>query len=168
MIKTLVAYENGGKIDVYDLVNQNASDFKNVFACCEYFARQGKYVLITPSFTGDVFKNPNYHKIYASLMGTPYWGKCPDFLVDSVWYEHEGYDTKKDLSEKNKRVLTFGNMLNRGLKQSDRVIIDDCYIARRWAKKNIFKRVHFENQNITKVYIRTDVGLELLYKKEAE
>jgi len=44
MIITLVKYENGGKIDAYDLVNQKASDFKNVFACCEYFAQQGKYV----------------------------------------------------------------------------------------------------------------------------
>ena len=98
-------------------------------------------------------------------MGTPYWGKCPDFLVDGVWYEHEGYDVKKDLSDKNKRVLTFGNMLNRGLKQSDRVIIEDCHIARRWAKKNIYKRVYFENQNIVEVYIRTDNGLETLYTR---
>ena len=25
--------------------------------------------------------------IYASLKGTPYWGKCPDFNVDGVWYK---------------------------------------------------------------------------------
>ena len=103
MIITLKEYKNGGKIEVYDLVDQNASDFDNVFACCEYFAKQGKHVIITPSFSGDVFRNPNYLLIYASLMGTPYWGKCPDFIVDGVWYEHEGYDEEKDLTDRQKK-----------------------------------------------------------------
>ena len=144
MIITLIEYDNGGKIDVYDLVNQNASDFDNVFACCEYFAQQGKYVLITPSFTGDTLKNPNYHKIYASLMGTPYWSKCPDFLVysaehkDGVWYEHEGYDTKKDLTDRQKRADTFCWMMKRGVKQSDRIIVEDCGVGRFFAKRTIY------------------------------
>ena len=165
MIITLKEYENGGKIDVYDLVNQQASDFKNVFACCEYFAQQGKYVLITPSFTGDTFKNPNYHKIYASLMGTLYWSKCPDFLVDGVWYKHEGYDTKKDLSDRQKRADTFCWMMKRGVKQSDRIIVEDCRVGRFFAKRTIYNRVNIEKQNISEVYIRTDEGLELIYKK---
>jgi len=33
--------------------------------------------------------------IYASLRDTPFLGKCPDFCVDGVWYEHEGYDVNK-------------------------------------------------------------------------
>jgi len=163
MIITFKEYENGGKIDVYQIVDQTTSDFKRVYACCEYFARQGKHVIITPSFSGDVFRNPNYLFIYASLMGTPYWGKCPDFCVDGVWYEHEGFDVKKDLSDKKKRVLTFGNMIHRGMLQSERIIIEDCKIGRFYAKRNIFNRVHKEKQNIKEVYIRTDEGLELLY-----
>ena len=166
MIITLKEYENGGKIDVYDLVDQKASDFDNVFACCEYFAQQGKYVLITPSFTGDILKNPNYHKIYASLMGTPYWGKCPDFLVDGVWYEHEGYDEEKDLSDRQKRADTFCWMMKRGVKQSDKIIVEDCGVGRFFAKRTIYNRVNIERQNISEVYIRTAEGLELLYKKE--
>jgi len=163
MIITLKKYDNGGKIDVYQMVDQTTSDFKKVFACCEYFARQGKHVIITPRF-GDTVGNPDYVLIYASLKGTPYWGKCPDFCVDGVWYEHEGYEVTKDLSDKKKRVLTFGNMIHRGMLQSDRIIVEDCRIGRFYAKRNIYNRVHREKQNIKEVYIRTKIGLEPVYQ----
>ena len=163
MIITLIEYDNGGKIEVYQMVDQTSSDFKKVFACCEYFAKQGKHVIITPSFSGDVFRNPNYLLIYASLMGTPYWGKCPDFLVDGVWYEHEGYDEKKDFSNPKKKANTFFKMITRGIKQSNRIIVEDCGISLRSAKKNIYNRIHREKQNIKEVYIRTDSGLVAVY-----
>ena len=28
------------------------------------------------------YKNPAYDQIYAPLRGTPYYGKCPDMLID--------------------------------------------------------------------------------------
>ena len=124
---------------------------------------QGKRVIITPRF-GETIGNPKYEKIYASLEGTQYWGKCPDFSVDGVWYEHEGYDITKDLTDHQKRADTFCLMMKRGVKQSDRIIVDDCKVGRRWAKKVIFNRVHFEKQNIKEVYIRTLDSLECLYK----
>ena len=105
---------------------------------------------------------------------------CPDFCVYSAqhkdgvclhfaqhkWYEHEGYDTKKDLSDKNKRVLTFGNMIHRGMLQSERIIVEDCGVSLRYAKRNIFNRIHFEKQNFSEVYIRTTNSLLLVYKRE--
>ena len=166
MIETLIEYPNGGRIDVYTLVDKSASDFKNVLACCEYFAKQGAHAIIYPRFSETV-GNPLYHEIFASLRGTQYWGKCPDFTINGLWYEHEGYDTTKDLSDHQKRADTFTKMMTRGVKQSDRIIIEDCKVGRRWAKKVVFNRVHFEKQNIKDVYIRTQDGLEHLYKKEA-
>jgi hypothetical protein len=59
-------------------------------------------------------------------------------------------------------------MMQRGIKQSERIIVEDCGIARRWAKKTIYNRIHSERQNISEVYIRTETDLELLYKKEAD
>jgi hypothetical protein len=166
MIKTLKEYDNGGKIDVYDLVDQTAGDFQKIYACCDYFAKQGKHTIITPSFSGDTIGNQNYISIYASLAGTPFWGKCPDFLVDGVWYEHEGFDESKDFSSHpKKREKTFSKMINRGVKQSDKIIVEDCHIGHRWAKKVLYNRVHFENQNLSEVYIRKPYGLELLYIK---
>jgi hypothetical protein len=165
MINTLKEYENGGKIDVYGKVDQKTSDFKKIFACCDFFAKQGRKTLITPAFLVETIGNPDYETIYASLRRTLYWGKCPDFIVDGVWYEHEGYDETKDLNDPKKRVTTFCNMVTRGLKQSEKIIIEECGISRFYAKRNIYKRIHFEHQNITEVYIRTVAGLELLYKK---
>jgi len=166
MIITIIEYDNGGKIEVYQQVDRTTSDFRKIYACCEYFAKQGKKVLITPAFLVHTIGNPEYEAIYASLKGTLYWGKCPDFCVDGVWYEHEGYDVTKDLTNLNKRADTFSKMMNRGLKQSDRLIVEDCNVGRFYAKRNIYNRIHYENQNISEVYIRTGEGLELLYKKE--
>ena len=166
MLQTLIEYPNGGKIEVYQQVNKSANDFKNILACCEYFAIQGAHTIITPSFKVKTIGNPIYEEIYASLRGTPYWGKCPDFSVNGVWYEHEGYDERKKLNDVKKRKLTYSNMLNRGFKQSERIIIEDCKIGRFYAKRNIYNRIQYEHQNIKEVYIRTNEGLELLYKKE--
>ena len=91
MIITIKEYDCGGKIEVYQTVDQAASDFQKIYACCDYFAKQGAKTLITPRFS-DTIGNPAYHAIYASLENTPYWGKCPDFCVNGVWYEHEGYN----------------------------------------------------------------------------
>jgi len=165
MIITLKEYDNGGIIEVYQMVNQTASDFKKIFACCDYFAKQGAKTLITPRFSETV-TNPDYVLIYASLRDTPFWGKCPDFCVDGVWYEHEGYDVSKDLTDRKKRADTFSEMMTRGVKQSDRIIVEDCGVGRYYAKRNIYNRIHFEHQNICEVYIRTAESLELLFKKE--
>ena len=165
MIDTLKQYGNGGKIEVYRMVDQTTSDFKKIFTCCEYFAMQGKRVVMTPSFLVDTIGNPVYEAIYASLKGTPYWGKCPDFNVNGVWYEHEGYDVKKDLSNLHKKADTFSLMMRRGIKQSDRVILEDCGVGRSYVNRNIYNRIHFEKQNITELYFRTPTGLELIYKK---
>jgi len=172
MIITLKEYEYGGKIEVYAQVDQTTDDFARIYACCDYFAKQGAKTLIYPHFTETV-TNADYVSIFASLRYTRYWGKCPDFTVNGVWYEHEGYDKSKDLTNPNKRADTFSKMLalcaahvmNRGIKQSERIIVEDCQVGRRWAKKNIYNRVHSENQNIVEVYIRTDNGLETLYTR---
>ena len=166
-METLVEYENGGKIDVYTLVDQSKDDFKKIFACCEYFAQQGKHVIITPRFHATTV-NAEYEAIYSSLKGTPYWGKCPDFCVDGVWYEHEGYEEEKDLTAPHKKASTFSNMLGRGVKQSERIIVEDCGVGHRYAIRNIFNRINKEHQKIEEVYIRTAEGLVLLYKKEQD
>ena len=166
MIITLKEYDNGGKIDVYQMVDQTTGDFDRIYACCDYFAKQGKITLIMPRFDVTI-SNPDYWKIYAFLKDTPYWGRCPDFLVNGVWYEHEGYDETKDFSSHpKKRANTFSKMVQRGIKQSDRIIVEDCGVGYFFARRTIYKRVRFENQNITEVYIRTATSLELLYKKE--
>jgi hypothetical protein len=163
---TIREYENGGKIQQYQAVDTSAGDYPKVFACCDYFARRGATAIITPRYNATVV-NREYAAVYASLKGTPFWGRCPDFSINGVWYEHEGFDETKDLSDPNKRADTFSKMIKRGIKQSDRLIVDDCGVSHSYARRNIYNRVSIERQHITEVYIRTQTGLELLYKKEA-
>ena len=167
MIVPLLQFPNGGKVEMYSIVNRKASDFQNVFECCRLFAEMGDHAIITPQLN-DTFKNPIYEQIYASLRNTIYWGKCPDFNVNGLWYEHEGYDISKDLSSLHKRADTFSLMLRRGVKQSDRVILEDCGVGRQYARRNVYRRVQYEHQNISEVIIKTANGLETIYKVKAD
>ena len=124
MTDVVKTYPNGGIIEVYRQVDRAASDYQKVFACCEFFAMQGKKTLIPPHF-----------------------------------------DETKDLTIPAKRADTFSLMMRRGVKQSERIVVEDCNVGRYYAKRNIYNRIHFEHQNISEVYIRTDKGLELLYQK---
>ena len=76
------------------------------------------------------YKNPAYEIIFGTLRRTPYYGKCPDLLVDEVWYEHEGYTKVNPKSN-------FSNMLHRGLSQSERIIIEKCSLSERIMRKSI-------------------------------
>jgi len=164
MIVPLLQLPNGGKVEMYSIVNRAASDFQNVFDCCRLFAEMGKKTLITPAFLVETIGNPLYEEIYATLRGTQYWGKCPDFNVDGLWYEHEGFDRNKDLSDPNKRADTFSLMMRRGLKQSDRVVLEDCGAGHPYMKRNIYRRIQFEHQHISEVIIKTVNGFETVYK----
>jgi hypothetical protein len=163
-------YEYGGKIEVYEQVDQTTDDFARIYACCDYFAKQGAKTLIYPHFARTI-GNPIYHEIFASLVNTRYWGRCPDFTVSGVclhfaqhkWFEHEGYDDTKDLTDREKRGATFCAMVRRGIRQSDRLVVEDCGFGRFYAKRTTYKRVHFQRQNISEVFVRTAEGLELLY-----
>ena len=42
MTDIVKTYPNGDIIEVYRQVDRTASDYLKVFACCEYFAIQGK------------------------------------------------------------------------------------------------------------------------------
>ena len=54
MVQSLIEYPNGGKIEIYKMVNTATNDFKKIFVCCEYFAKQGKCAIITPRFGENI------------------------------------------------------------------------------------------------------------------
>ena len=142
MIVPLLQFSNGGKVEMYSIVNRAASDFQNVFESCRLFAEMGNHAIITPQLDKTV-GNPIYEEIYASLKNTRFWGKCPDFNVNGFWYEHEGFDCKKDLSDLHKRADTFTSMMKRGIKQADRIVLEDCGVTRRFARHNIYSRMQY-------------------------
>lgn len=135
---------------------EKKSDYKDIKAICVEFAKQGNPVQITPRIH---FKDPLYKVIYKELMGTKYEKKCPDFKVGNYFYEYEGFETKNTSKAIN-------NMLSRGLKQSDKLVIQDDGSTINHIKKLI--NFHSDNNNyVSEVFVfRIDGSLELVYKKQ--
>ena len=104
------------------------------------------------------FRKGRYDCIYGSLRGTKYYGKCPDLSVDGKWYEHEGFVSK---NPKN----AFRNMMNDGLVQSSRLVIDKPDLTEPFMLRGIIGRVA-RGEDIIEVWLRdSDGSMKLLYKK---
>ena len=155
--EVLVDFRNGGRVVVYNAIDRNTNDFRRVLNCAMFFARQGKHVVMPPKL--DVtYKNPTYDQIFGSLRGTPYYGKCPDLLVDGVWYEHEGFS-----GEKPKR--SFRNMCYHGLRQSDRLILENCGLTLGYMYRSLLGRID-RGEKIKEVWVHSEQEMHLLYKAE--
>lgn len=150
-------FPNGGKVVVYNSIDRTANDFQRIVTCAVFFAKQGKQVALTPKFNSPL-KSEQYREIYHSLAGTKYYGKCPDLYVDGVFYEHEGYAGCNP-----KR--SFRNMCYHGLKQSNRIIIDDCGLTYGYMYRSILGRIE-RKENIAEVWVHSPSGLFMLFKAE--
>ena len=147
-----------GTISISDFVNREDSDFQKLIQIAEAFAKEGSNVRLTPKMSRP--PKFRYECIYGSLIGTKYEGKCPDLEIDGNWYEHEGFVTNNP-----KRALK--NMLNDGLKQSNRLIIDKPDLTDSFMKRNIWIR-NKEGQDIQEVWLKEGYKIRLLYKKSEE
>jgi hypothetical protein len=161
--KTVKKLKSGGSVQQYSSVDTSASDYANILNVCIEEAKKGKQVLIAPRFDRTI-GNVQYETIYKNLRGTKYWGQCPDYSVDDLWWEHEGFDRTKDLSNPKTVKTTFKNMLSRGIKQSNRIVLEDCGMPDYLMKHLIRMRVFRDHHDIKEVYIRTQTGLKLVYK----
>ena len=145
-----------GSIEISHLVDRNDSDFSRLMQVAEFFAKDGASVVLSPKMTRPA--KFDYDCVYVSLKGTPFYGKCPDLKIGEFWYEHEGFT-----SDNPKRA--FNNMMNHGLKQSNRIIIDRPGLTERYMRNSVINRLKL-GANIEEVWIReTDGILTLLYKK---
>lgn len=151
--------EGSGTVTIHRLINRNDRDFNGLNEIATFFAReQGADVIITPKMSRP--PKFRYECIYGSLIGTRYEGKCPDLCVGGQWYEYEGFTSKNA-----KRA--FSNMLNHGLKQSSRIIIERPELTDAYMKRNINQRVK-EGQIIDEVWIKDKSDIRLFYKKFEE
>lgn len=147
-----------GRVVVHHLVNPKDSDYKKLIQIAEFFASRGAAVELTPKMTRP--PKFEYKDVYGSLVGTKYEGKCPDLKVDGLWYEHEGYET-------NNPKRAFRNMLNDGLKQSDRLIIDEPDLTDAYMKRVLYQRIK-DGHTISEIWLRGNKNLRLLFKKSEE
>lgn len=151
--------EGKGTVTINRLVDRNDSDFQKLNQIATFFAReQGAEVILTPKMS----RPPKfwYECVYSSLIGTKYEGKCPDLYINGIWYEHEGFTSS---NPKN----AFRNMLNDGMKQSNRLVIDRPNLTDAYMKRVIRQRIK-DGQDIEEIWVKEDSNIRLLYKKFEE
>ena len=112
-------FPNGGKIWLMLGLDDSGSDYDDILAIAECLAHSGHEVKVLHAVHN---KDPLYHKVYGDLIGTRYYRKCPDLLVDGEFVEYESYKT-------NQPKRAFRNMLHNGLEQSDCLIIRNCNLS---------------------------------------
>lgn len=147
-----------GLIRINRLVNQNDNDYNKLYQIAEYFADKGSVVELAPKMSRS--SNFEYESLYYDLIGTKYEGKCPDLKIDGLSYEHEGFVTDNPKT-------AFRNMLNHGLKQSSRIIINRPNLTDAFMKRIIKQRVK-DGHDIDEVWIMDDNSIIPLYKKSEE
>ena len=139
MFKTYKQYENGGKVLTPKIIDKKASDYKPLISIANFFAKEGKTVMLTPVVH---FKSDEYKQIYGSLIGTIYERKCPDLQINRVFYEFEDYSPPF-------RKKKISHMISQGVKQSSRIIINNTKGASdRFIRDNIYKRIKDKTFNM--------------------
>ncbi len=149
-------YKSGGEVLIHSEVNKKGVDFKPLLTIANQFAIKGQKVKLTPKVH---YKSKDYSKIYGALKGTAYYRKCPDLQIGNSFYEFEGYIPP---FKKNKT----SNMLSKGLKQSDRIIINNTNGATdRFISRLIYNRIR-NGVEVKEVWIYEKGKIRLLYKKQ--
>ena len=153
-------YPNGGKVLIMDTLETIGSDYKDIIVIAKYLAKRGHEVIVLHAVH---YKDPLYREVYGELIGTRYYRKCPDLLVDGHFYEYESYDRPF-----NSRKIS--HMLKRGAEQASRIIIDNNKGASdRFIINMIEKRLKDQNfrGNIEEVYVYEKGMVRLIFKKKA-
>ena len=112
-------FPGGGKIWLMPGLDKTSSDYDDILIIANCLAEEGHEVKILHAVH---YKDPLYREVFGELIGTRYYRKCPDLLVDGEFVEYESYTSAQP---KN----AFRNMLHKGLAQSDRVILRKCQLT---------------------------------------
>ena len=156
LYSTQKEYKNGGSVKIMNGYDTSMNDFKALRTIANNFARNGQKVLMPSPIHR---KSQTYKDVYGSLIGTKYEGKCPDLIIDGVFYEYESFVRPW----KKKKV---GRMISHGLAQSDRIIIDNNKGGSdRLIRKAIMARQNLPKQNIEEVWIYESGSTRLFYKR---
>lgn len=149
------SFHNGGRLYVHPKVDRDKPDYKDVKRVCLHLARMGHQVRMTPRLH---YLSDEYQRVYKSLTNTKYYRKCPDFEVDGLFYEFEGFT-----GPWNKRKVK--SMISHGLEQSSRIVVKNTKgCSDRFIRKAVMARRNLPNQNIDEVWIYEKGEIRLFYK----
>lgn len=107
-------YRSGGEVWLMKGLERRKPDYDALLSIGRFLARMGCFVKILSPVH---YKDPIYKKAFGLLTGTPYYRKCPDLMIDGLFYEYESY-------VRPFKVSNISHMIKHGLQQSDRIIID--------------------------------------------
>jgi len=148
-------YPSGGQIWLMLGLDDSGSDYDDIMAIAECLAETGREVKVLHAVH---YKDPLYREVYGELIGTRYYRKCPDLLIDGEFVEYESYTTAQP---KN----AFRNMLHGVLAQSDKIIIRHCSLNDGFMLRAI--RGYIQNgRSISSVLVYDGNSLRVLYKTE--
>jgi hypothetical protein len=148
-------YPSGGEIWLMLGLDNLGSDYNDILTIAECLAEKGHEV---KALHAVHYKDPLYREVFGELIGTRYYRKCPDLLVDGDFVEYESYTTTQS---KN----AFRNMMHSGLEQSDSVIIRFCGLNDGYMLRAI--RGYIQNgSSISTVLVFDGETLRVLYKTE--
>ncbi len=145
-------YPRGGKIWLMLGLDNSSSDYDDLLAIAKCLAENGHDVKILHAVH---YKDPLYQVVFGDLIGTRYYRKCPDLLVDDDLVEYESYTT-----DQPKRA--FRNMIHNGLAQSDKVIIRHCNLTDGYMAQQIRGQVQ-NGVQVFCVWIFNGVSIRVLY-----
>ena len=97
-----------------DGLDKNNPDYNDLLSIACFFAQSDKCVKILSPVH---YKDSKYHRIFGDLIGTPYYRKCPDLLIDGEYYEYESYERPFEVGKVER-------MISRGSKQARYIVID--------------------------------------------
>ena len=148
-------YPSGGRIWLMLGLDSTRSDYDDILAIANCLAEQGHEVKVLRAVH---YKDPLYREVFGELIGTRYYRKCPDLLVDGDFVEYESYTTDQP---KN----AFRNMMHGGLAQSENIIIHHCGLSDGYMLRTI--RGYIKNgRSITSILVFDGTILRVLYKTE--
>ena len=148
-------YPSGGTIWLMLGLGTSGSDYNDIMTIADCLAERGHEVKVLRAVH---YKDPLYREVYGELIGTRYYRKCPDLLVDGEFVEYESYTT-------NQPKKAFRNMMHSGLEQSDKIIIRHCSLSDGYMLRTI--RGYIQNGcSISSILVFDGNSLRVLFKTE--
>ena len=148
-------YPSGGKIWLMLGLETTGSDYNDILAIANCLAETGHEVKVLHAVH---YKDSIYRVVFGELIGTRYYRKCPDLLVDKEFVEYESYTTCKP-----KKALR--NMLHNGLAQSDSIIIRQCNLTDEYMIQQIRGQIQ-DGIPVLSIWIFDGQKVRLLYNTE--
>ena len=148
-------YPGGGKIWLMLGLDTSGSDYEDILAIAKWLAGNGHEVKVLHAVH---YKDSLYRIVFGELIGSRYYRKCPDLLVDGSFVEYESY-----MSEQPKNA--FRNMLHNGLAQSDSVIIRHCNLTDGYMIQQIQGQIR-NGLSVSRIWIFNGQEVRLLLNTE--